>query len=163
MPDIRNLLIYGLLAALAAVGFVAFTQRLELTALQRDVAQERQASAELALAQVRVLRARETRLRDDIETLKESTNAKIQRLTRDNAALADELRKRPARPTTVPVPPPGPAADNPVAGGTGAGLYREDALFLAGEAAVSAERLELLLECRASYEKLRNAYDAQDP
>jgi len=163
MPDVRNLLIYALLALLAAVGYVAFSKSLELASLERDVSQERQAAAETALAQARTLREREQALRADIDSLKESTGEKIQSLSRANAALVDELRKRPQRPAAMPVPPPAPAADNPVAHGTGAGLYQEDAVFLAGEAAVSAERLELLLECRAGYEKLRNAYDAQDP
>lgn len=164
IPDVRNLVVYGLLALLAVVGFLAFKQTLALASLEREVAQERQSWAELTAAQGRAMRTREAKLRTDIDTLKENTDAKIKRLARDNRALSDELRKRPARPDpAVPVPPPSPGADATVTGSTGAGLYSEDALFLAGEAAVADERRELLLECRAAYETLRNAYAAQDP
>jgi hypothetical protein len=61
--------------------------------------------------------------------------------------LMRQLRNRPPRPTE----PASAASQSSGAGSTGAGLHREDAEFLAGEAAAATRLQEALLECRRGY------------
>lgn len=85
----------------------------------------------------------------------------IDRLTDKHRALVDSLRQRAARPANSNVPAvAGNAQSTPVC--TGAELHREDAEFLAGEAA-RADRLRTELEaCYQQYDKVRN-YGTRTP
>lgn len=86
---------------------------------------------------------------------RKSYNEQMAVLGRAAAGLSDSLRNRATRPTG--------AADVPrVAGSgptgcrtTGAGLYREDGEFLAGESATSQRRAAALGACVAAYTRAR--------
>lgn len=83
-----------------------------------------------------------------------TTKAKDETILNINARLADavgRLSDRPARPASGGVP----ANTSVVASATGAGLYREDGRFLAGEAAAAATIAAERDACYAQYESLR--------
>lgn len=96
---------------------------------------------------------------DLLKVNKENSERYAQTLRDDNARLQstiDSLRKRPSRTTTS----QGVSNSTPCeATGTGAGLYREDAEFLIGEAArasaVVAERDYYYAAYRAAEDKLK--------
>lgn len=77
------------------------------------------------------------------------------------AALTRELRNRPERPAAGKPPdvPAGAAGPGPAAGCTGAGLYRDDGVFLAGFArmcqAIRDQRDDYLRQYQRAQQKLR--------
>lgn len=96
---------------------------------------------------------------DLLKENKENSEKYAQTLRDDNARLQltiDSLRKRPQRPTTSQAVSDSPSCETT---GTGAGLYREDAEFLIGEAArasaVVAERDYYYAAYRAAEDKLK--------
>lgn len=96
-------------------------------------------------------RAREYQLAEVANNLKEAKDAEIRAVNSRLAAALVELRNRPPRPT------PGAASTSisvaPASGGTGALLYREDAEFLAREAARADEIRASLIQCVAQYDE----------
>jgi len=85
-------------------------------------------------------KAKEEAKKEKHEALKQA-NSRIDALNR-------QLRNRPPRPTN---PEQGPGSELRGAAGTGAGLHREDAEFLAGEATAAVRLQEALKECRRGY------------
>lgn len=112
------------------------------------------AAEEYAKAQA-AAREKEQQLQAQADQLREETNAKLKEANTRAAALADSLRKRPERTAA-----PSGAAETAVAGQgaagcTGAILPREDATFLAGEAARADQLRAALAQCYAQYEAVR--------
>ena len=98
----------------------------------QDAERERVHAADQALA-----RAKESDLAAVAETTRKAADDAIQTSNLRIAALTDSLRNRPSRVATS-----GSGATqsaSPGQGSTGAGLYREDGVFLAGEAAAAAQ------------------------
>ena len=127
-------------------------------------------SAKLELAETRESYAEAARLAEASNRAAERTHtaeltALTERTADENRALADSvarlsrsLQDRPARPASGAVPT---GAADPV-GCTGAGLYRADGEFLAGEAARAQGLRIRLAECQARYDsavKLTNPKD----
>ena len=82
-------------------------------------------------------------------------------ITKRYALDLERLRERPERPDSSASPMPSDSAT--CLGGTGSGLARGDAAFLAGYAA-DAARLEVALEvCRAAYEEARTTWMQPPP
>lgn len=83
-------------------------------------------------------------------------NEEIDKLTVAVSDLSDRLRKRPQRPQSTSGSPGviDIARTEPALGCTGAQLYREDGLVLAGEAQ-RADRIRInLVQCQAAYESV---------
>lgn len=100
-------------------------------------------------------RAREGQLQDAATKLRETKDAQIRAVNARLAATLVELRERPARPVEpVSAPSAGPAPEPPACRGTGAQLYREDAEFLAREAARADEIRAALQQCTAQYDEV---------
>ncbi len=100
-------------------------------------------------------REKEQALQAGADQLREESNAKVQELSARAASLADSLRKRPERTAQ------GSAVSGAAGAGcapvacTGATLSREDAEFLAREAA-RADQLRIALDaCVRQYQSLR--------
>jgi len=102
-----------------------------------------------------IAREREKLMQQTADRLRQEKDLEIRNLNARSTALANSLRDRPSRPTD-----PLSAVSSTASAGcaptvcTGAGLSREDALFLTGEAARGAEAVALLKQCRAQYETL---------
>jgi hypothetical protein len=102
-----------------------------------------------------IAREREKLMQQTADRLRQEKDLEIRNLNARSTALANSLRDRPSRPTD-----PLSAVSGTASAGcaptvcTGAGLSREDALFLTGEAARGAEAVALLKQCRAQYETL---------
>jgi hypothetical protein len=102
-----------------------------------------------------IAREREKLMQQTADRLRQEKDLEIRNLNARSTALANSLRDRPSRPTDPVSAVSGTAsAGCPTAVCTGAGLSREDALFLTGEAARGAEAVALLKQCRAQYETL---------
>ncbi|CAB4157727.1 hypothetical protein UFOVP682_46 [uncultured Caudovirales phage] len=100
-------------------------------------------------------RLREQALQASANNLRKDKDAEIRNLNARATALANSLRERPSRPTTESSPVPGTASVGPApASCTGAGLSREDAEFLAGEATRADELRASLRQCLAQYSTL---------
>jgi len=101
-------------------------------------------------------RQKEQDLQASADKLRKDKDAEIRNINARAAALANSLRERPSRPTAEAsaVPSTASAGCAPTSC-TGAGLSREDAAFLAGEAARADELRAALKQCHAQYESLR--------
>lgn len=104
--------------------------------------------------------AAEEQLRRRADEQQKTYQQKIARLAAERNALLDSVRNRPARDRGGDVP--GAAAAGDRAGCTGAGLSREDAEFLVGEAARADRIAEQLSACVAQYEAAREAAKRQN-
>lgn len=104
--------------------------------------------------------AAEEQLRRQADEQQKTYQQKITRLTADRDALLRSVRERPSRDSGGDVP--GTAAAGDRAGCTGAGLSREDAEFLVGEAARADRIAEQLSACVAQYEAARDAIAAHN-
>jgi len=101
-------------------------------------------------------RINERALQDAADQEKKENANKIENLRSRLTASLDELRKRPARPSGAnDVPSAAPVG--PIASGTGAGLYGEDARFLIGEAARATTILLQRDSCYRLYEAARSS------
>lgn len=96
-----------------------------------------------------------TELQDNADSLRRAKNAKIARLDSDLASALERLHNRPARPGASDLPTNTGAG--PVAGCTGAQLYREDSQFLTRESDRAQRVLADLAQCQAAYDKARSA------
>ena len=144
------------LIAVAAVLLAAFSGGWYVNGVRWEstVLEMKDAQAKLLASANEAARAREQDMQATADKLKESKDAQIRTINaRLNATLV-ELRSRPARPD--PVADTAQAADTPApaTGGTGAFLYREDAEFLAREAARADEIRAALIQCNAQYEEV---------
>lgn len=119
--------------------------------------------AAIALATQQAMQERiaaEEQLRRQADEQQKTYQQKITRLTADRDALLRSVRERPSRDSGDDVP--GTAAAGDRAGCTGAGLSREDAEFLVGEAARADRIAEQLSACVAQYEAAREAVKRQN-
>lgn len=103
-----------------------------------------------------IAREREKLMQQTADRIRQEKDLEIRNLNARSTALANSLRDRPSRPAdTVSALPSSTDARCPTPVCTGAGLSREDALFLTGEAARGAEAVALLKQCHAQYESLK--------
>ena len=151
-------LILGFVLAVAAAGGAGLYQGHELgvAEVQQKWDKERAAQmAEHAAAQA-AAREKEQELQASADLLRKDKDREIRDLNARTAALTNSLRDRPSRPTaeTSTVSSTASAGCAPTSC-TGAGLSREDAQFLAGEAARADELRASLKQCHAQYQAIR--------
>ena len=97
-------------------------------------------------------RAKEQAMQSQADRLRQEKDREIRNINARAAALSSSLRERASRASTVPSTAETGQAS---ASCTGSGLSREDAEFLAGEAARADQLRALLKQCHAQYEALR--------
>ena len=111
--------------------------------------------AEYAAAQA-AAREKEQALQASADQLRQEKDREIRNLNARAVALSNSLRDRPTRPSPESSPVSSTASVGcPVPVCTGTGLSKEDAGFLAGEAARGDELRTLLKQCHAQYEAIR--------
>ena len=119
---------------------------------QERVKQETEHAAAQAAA-----RQKEQALQTNADKLRQEKDREIRNLSARAAALTNSLRERPTRPATETSAMPGATGSGPTSTGcTGAGLSREDASFLAGEATRADELRAALKQCLAQYQSVRS-------
>lgn len=151
-------LILGFVLAVAAAGGAGLYKGhdLGMAEVQQKWDQERAAQeAEYAAAQA-AAREKEQELQANADQLRKEKDREIRDLNARATALANSVRDRPTRPAAEAsgVSSTASAGCAP-ASITGAGLSREDAQFLAGEAARADELRASLRQCLNQYETLR--------
>lgn len=99
-------------------------------------------------------REKERLLQASADRLRQEKDREIRNLNARAAGLTNSLRDRPSRPTEASAVPNSAAARPAAQSCTGIGLSREDAEFLAREAARGDETRLLLKQCREQYEAL---------
>jgi hypothetical protein len=110
--------------------------------------------AEYAAAQA-AAREKEQALQASADQLRQEKDREIRNLNARAVALSNSLRDRPTRPSPESSPVSSTASVGcPVPVCTGTGLSKEDAGFLAGEAARGDELRALLKQCYSQYETL---------
>jgi len=144
------------LIAIAAVALAAFSGGWYVNGVrwENTVLELKDTQAKLLASANEAARAREQDLQATADKLKETKDAQIRTINARLAATLVELRERPARPASVAEAAPVADAPAPATGGTGAFLYREDAEFLAREAARADEIRAALIQCNAQYEEV---------
>lgn len=106
------------------------------------------------LAASEAAREREQVMITSAEKIRKEKDAKIASLNSRVGTLSSELRQRPQRPPST---SEGSPATGSGKGATGSELYREDSIFLLGEAS-RADRLRLALEqCYKQYDSVRES------
>ena len=116
--------------------------------------QERAQLAEEHAKAMAAAREKEQALQANADQLRQEKDNEIRTINARAAAVADSLRKRPARAEAGTVSSTtSPGCPAPVC--TGAGLSREDAEFLAREAARADELRSALNQCLKQYQTLR--------
>lgn len=121
--------------------------------IQQQWDQERaQQASEHAKAQA-AAREKEQQLQTQADQLREEKDREISDLSSRAASLSERLRNRPSRPAPAPSGvPQTTVTELAPAGCTGSGLSREDAEFLAGEAARADQLRIALKQCVAQYQ-----------
>lgn len=150
--------ILGFVLAIAAAGGAGLWKGhdLGMAEVQQQWDQERLKQEADHIAALNEAREKEQALQANADQLRQEKDREIKNLNARATALSNSLRERPSRPTAEASPVPSTAsAGCPVTTCTGAGLSREDAEFLAGEAARGDELRALLKQCHAQYESLR--------
>lgn len=152
-------LILGFVLAVAAAGGAGLYKGhdLGMAEVQQKWDRERAAQeAEYAAAQA-AAREKEQALQAGADQIRKDKDREIRDLNARAAALTNSLRERPARTTTeASALPSSASAGCAPASCTGAGLSREDAQFLAGEAARADELRASLKQCLTQYESVRS-------
>lgn len=97
-------------------------------------------------------------LQQSFDNIQKDKDAKIKNLNARVASLTRSLQERPSRPESSGVPD-NSRVEETRQGATGAQLYREDGIFLAGEAARAELIKEELLGCYKSYDTAKEALD----
>lgn len=143
-----------LLAAIGVQTLRLAESKTDYAELQATVAMERQARAEQYARDVARYRAAEQQLVAKAGEIQEKARANESALRARVADLRDQLRNRPSRPAEGAA---SAAAASPPVAHTGAGLYREDGEFLAGEAAAAAIIVGERDLCYAQYDAAREA------
>ena len=101
-------------------------------------------------------RTREQNLQIQADRLREEKDNEIRNLNARATALSNSLRDRPSRTATPPSTVSSTTGTScPTVVCTGAGLSKEDAEFLAGEAARADELRAALQQCLRQYEAVR--------
>ena len=151
-------LILGFVLAVAAAGGAGLYKGhdLGMAEVQQKWDRERATQeAEHAAAQA-AAREKEQELQANADQLRKEKDREIRDLNARAAALTNSLRDRPTRPTAEASALPSTAsAGCAPASCTGAGLSREDAEFLAREAARADELRSSLRQCLAQYQAIR--------
>lgn len=102
-----------------------------------------------------IAREREKLMQQTADRLRQEKDLEIRNLNARSAALNNSLRDRSSRPANPVSAVPSTTSVGPtVASCTGAGLSREDAEFLAGEATRADELRVALKQCQAQYQSL---------
>jgi hypothetical protein len=102
-----------------------------------------------------IAREREKLMQQTADRLRQEKDLEIRNLNARSAALNNSLRDRSSRPTNPVSAVPSTTSVGPTAAScTGAGLSREDAEFLAGEATRADELRVALKQCQAQYQSL---------
>jgi hypothetical protein len=102
-------------------------------------------------------REKEQQLQAQADHLRQEKDDEIRSINARVASLSDSLRKRPERTAQASAVSGATGASCPACVCTGAGLSREDAEFLAREAARADELRASLTQCVKQYEALRPA------
>jgi len=151
-------LILGFVLAVAAAGGAGLYQGHELGVAEVQQKWDKERAAQLAehAAAQAAAREKEQKLQASADLLRKDKDREIRDLNARTAALTNSLRDRPSRPTaeTSTVSSTASAGCAP-SSCTGAGLSREDAQFLAGEAARADELRASLKQCHAQYQAIR--------
>jgi hypothetical protein len=151
-------LILGFVLAVAAAGGAGLYQGHELGVAEVQQKWDKERAAQLAehAAAQAAAREKEQELQASADLLRKDKDREIRDLNARTAALTNSLRDRPSRPTaeTSTVSSTASAGCAP-SSCTGAGLSREDAQFLAGEAARADELRASLKQCYAQYQAIR--------
>ena len=151
-------LILGFVLAVAAAGGAGLYQGHELGVAEVQQKWDKERAAQLAehAAAQAAAREKEQELQASADLLRKDKDREIRDLNARTAALTNSLRDRPSRPTTETSALPSTAsAGCAPTSCTGAGLSREDAQFLAGEATRADELRAALKQCHAQYDTLR--------
>jgi hypothetical protein len=150
--------IRGFVLAVAAAGGAGLYQGHELGVAEVQQKWDKERAAQLAehAAAQAAAREKEQELQASADLLRKDKDREIRDLNARTAALTNSLRDRPSRPTaeTSTVSSTASAGCAP-SSCTGAGLSREDAQFLAGEAARADELRASLKQCHAQYQAIR--------
>jgi hypothetical protein len=151
-------LILGFVLAVAAAGGAGLYQGHELGVAEVQQKWDKERAAQLAehAAAQAAAREKEQELQASADLLRKDKDREIRDLNARTAALTNSLRDRPSRPTaeTSTVSSTASAGCAP-SSCTGAGLSREDAEFLAGEATRADELRASLKQCYAQYQAIR--------
>jgi hypothetical protein len=151
-------LILGFVLAVAAAGGAGLYQGHELGVAEVQQKWDKERAAQLAehAAAQAAAREKEQELQASADLLRKDKDREIRDLNARTAALTNSLRDRPSRPIaeTSTVSSTASAGCAP-SSCTGAGLSREDAQFLAGEAARADELRASLKQCHAQYQAIR--------
>lgn len=150
-------LVAGAVIAVAVAGAAGYIQGADHGRAEVQAAWDKEKAKlaeEYAKAQ-QAAREKEQQLQAQADQLREETNAKTQELAVRAASLADSVRKRPERTAPASTVSSTTGAVCPACSCTGATLPREDAEFLAREAARADELRIALDSCVRQYETLR--------
>jgi hypothetical protein len=104
----------------------------------------------------RIAREKERAMQVSADKLREEKDREIRDLNARAASLTDSLRKRPERAASGSAVPGATGLGPTSTSCTGAGLSREDAQFLAGEATRADELRAAFKQCLAQYEAVRS-------
>jgi hypothetical protein len=151
-------LILGFVLAVAAAGGAGLYQGHELGVAEVQQKWDKERAAQLAehAAAQAAAREKEQELQASADLLRKDKDREIRDLNARTAALTNSLRDRPSRPTTETSTVSSTASAGCAPSScTGAGLSREDAQFLAGEAARADELRASLKQCHAQYQAIR--------
>lgn len=151
-------LILGFVLAVAAAGGAGLYQGHELGVAEVQQKWDKERAAQLAehAAAQAAAREKEQELQASADLLRKDKDREIRDLNARTAALTNSLRDRPSRPTTEASTVSSTASAGCAPSScTGAGLSREDAQFLAGEAARADELRASLKQCYAQYQAIR--------
>ena len=124
--------------------------------IQQAWDQEKAKLAEEHAKAVAAAREKEQQLQAQADHLRQEKDDEIRSISARAASLADSLRKRPERPTAqASAVSSAASAGCPACVCTGSSLSREDAEFLAREAARADELRASLAQCVKQYQALR--------
>lgn len=159
MPDIRIIAAVVALIVSFLSGWWINGNRWEADYLALKVKQEKAiaAAAEAARQFERQAREKEQDLQASADAERKRKDEKIRNLNTQLASAINSLRQRTSRssaPVSVSCPAGNPKDSQ---GATGANLFREDAEFLAREAARADEIVEELMSCYRAYDKAKAA------
>lgn len=124
--------------------------------VQKDWDKERAKIAQERLEWKTHIQSIQEQMQDKSNAIYRSKQNEINAINRANAALVAELQQRPARQTGMPQD----AGTNQI-GCDGSKLYREDAEFLAGEAAAADKLQSALKSCYQQYDSIKELMDSQ--
>ena len=160
------------IAAILAVG-CSYTSGLKVevahaekatAAIQVTLESERRTAADRARQESEAARQKEGELQKKADAARKADQDEIRRIAAQRDRALDELRKRPARPTSTAAAgvPADPGAGQAATGCTGAQLYRDDAEFLVRQFARAETIRKSLLSCYAANDRARSEAPAEE-